>query len=247
MNSNQKIVQLILSNRSLLSSNRIKFASSSISSQKEDNIDEKAKKSGSSYSEKIVLGYSCEQLCDVVSDVAKYREFVPFCTNSEILNDFNETIVTGHKINLKTINKVDDLHQRRLGRYLNLETNKRQLQIPQSFSARLEIGYPPIKESYISNVTSIRPKYVKAISRDTHLFQYLINEWRFQPYIISDNAREDEACLVEFYVTFKFHSVLYAALSQIFMENVFHTMVKAFTDRASVLYGKASIAPIKIK
>lgn len=217
-------------------------------SQYEDTVEEKLKRNGLSYSEKIVLGYSSEQLCDIVSDVSKYKEFLPFCTNSEILHEYHQANMLADKhFNLKTINKTNDLHSRRLGRYLNLDMNKRQIQLPRTFSARLEIGYPPIRESYISNVTAIRPRYVKAISKDTHLFAYLINEWKFQPYTISDNAKQDEACLLEFYVSFKFHSVLYATLSQMFMENVFHKMVSAFTDRAYLLYGKPSIMPIKMK
>ena len=223
---------------------------------KSETIDEKLRRNGISYNEQIVLGYTSEQLCNIVSDVSKYKEFVPFCTNSEILTPSNDVLSAEKRFNLKTINRLtssstDDLSSRRLGRYLNLEANsKKQLHLPQKFSARLEIGYPPIKESYISNVTFIKPKFVKAISRDTHLFQYLINEWKFQPYLLKelnqDNTRK-EACLIDFHVSFKFHSILYATLSEVFMEKVFRKMVGAFTDRAQVLYGKPCTLPIKIK
>ena len=224
-------------------------ASTTAFSHYEDTVEEKLKRNGLSYSEKIVLGYSCEQLSDIVADVSKYREFLPFCTNSEILHEYHEAnIQTGKRFNLKSISRMpNEMNSNKLGRYLNLETTKRQVNLPQTFSARLEIGYPPIKEAYISNVTVIRPRFVKAISKDTHLFSYLINEWKFQPYTISDNAKEDEACLVEFYVSFKFHSVLYATLSQMLMENVFRKMVGAFIDRARLLYGKPTILPLKIK
>ena len=47
---------------------------------------EKTKK-GTFYHEKIILGYSAEQMCDLVGNVAKYKEFLPFCINSEILPD----------------------------------------------------------------------------------------------------------------------------------------------------------------
>jgi ribosome-associated toxin RatA of RatAB toxin-antitoxin module len=86
--------------------------------------------------------------------------------------------------------------------------------------------------------------------RSHHLFQYLINEWKFQPYLLKelnqDNTRK-EACLIDFHVSFKFHSILYATLSEVFMEKVFRKMVGAFTDRAQVLYGKPCTLPIKIK
>lgn len=220
----------------------------------EETSDEKLKRSGISYNEKIVIGYSCQQLCDIVADVGKYKEFVPFCTNSQVLFDSanlssytNIPTSTGNRFNLKTINRADDLSSRRLGRYLNMTADKNQIRTPCTFNARLEIGYPPIVESYISNVTALTPKYVKAVSHDTQMFQYLLNEWKFQPYILDKKLKdENEACLVDFHVSFKFHSVLYATLSQMFMEKVFHKMVGAFTDRAYKLHGKPSIKPIKL-
>jgi len=112
--------------------------------------DENLKRSGISYHERIVLGYSSQQLCDIVADVSKYKEFVPFCTNSEILDDANLSSYTniptstGNRFNLKAISRTDDLSNRRLGRYLNMTANKNQLRAPSTFSARLEIGYPPI-------------------------------------------------------------------------------------------------------
>ncbi len=79
------------------------------------------------------------------------------------------------------------------------------------------------------------------------MFQYLLNEWKFQPYILDEKSnKENEACLVDFYVSFKFHSVLYSTLSQMFMEKVFYKMVGAFTERAYKLHGKPSIKPIKL-
>lgn len=44
-------------------------------------------KKGTYYHEKIILGYSAEQMCDLVGNVQKYKEFLPFCINSEILSD----------------------------------------------------------------------------------------------------------------------------------------------------------------
>lgn len=41
-------------------------------------------KKGTFYHEKIILGYSAEQMCDLVGNVPKYKEFLPFCINSEV-------------------------------------------------------------------------------------------------------------------------------------------------------------------
>ena len=211
----------------------------------------KSNANGLFYNEKIVLGYSREQMCDMVFDVAKYKEFVPFCIDSKLLNDSSYTT----KLNLKTAKTALSLNTN-----LNLKNNKIEyknstaasttLHIPQVFKARLEIGYPPIRESYISDVSMIRPNLVKAISKDTNLFEYLINEWKFDSNPLKKNTMSltspnqavtnETSCLVEFYVSFKFRNPLYSAFSQIFMDQIFKKMVSAFTNRAEVLYGKPS-------
>lgn len=44
-------------------------------------------KKGTFYHEKIILGYSAEQMCELVGNVPKYKEFLPFCINSEIIGE----------------------------------------------------------------------------------------------------------------------------------------------------------------
>lgn len=117
--------------------------------------------------------------------------------------------------------------------------------------------YPPIKESYMSYVSIIKPEIVKSISRDTNLFEYLINEWKFHPYDITSSPYKGQdgtvsqngaaggpdtsACIVEFYVAFKFRSILYSQFSSLFMDQIFKQMVKAFTKRAKQMYGPPSV------
>ena len=96
---------------------------------------------------------------------------------------------------------------------------------------------------------------VKAISRDTKLFEYLINEWKFHPnprayekaHLNSLTEAElkelEKSCLLEFTVAFKFSSIIYSTFSQMFMDQIFKKMVSAFMGRARILYGEPSVLP----
>jgi ribosome-associated toxin RatA of RatAB toxin-antitoxin module len=227
-------------------------------------LDEKSK-GGRFYHEKIILGHSREQMCDLVFNVTKYKEFVPFCINSEIINQ----IVDKNRFNLNSPKNRSQLQlkfeQKQQQKALNTLKNRHEIEMPQKFDAKLEIGYPPIKESYISHVSMIRPHMVKAISTETRLFEYLINEWKFHKLdncshpnkldttkkITSNENNEsksnvEDRCLVEFYVSFKFHSPLYAEITNLFLDKMFKQMVGAFTRRARQVYGPPSIEPTSL-
>lgn len=207
---------------------------------------------GGYYHEKIILGYSREQMCNLVFDVKRYKEFVPFCINSEILiTNENNLARQTNKINLVQLNNKNNMQMVKK----NLEEANAQNDTVKSFKARLDVGFPPLRESYVSHVSMIKPQLVKAISRDTKLFEYLINEWKFHPYHISDKPSspgdvnsldKENCCLVEFYVSFKFRSILYTQFSNLFLDQIVKQMVKAFTYRAEKLYGKPSIPPKNI-
>jgi coenzyme Q-binding protein COQ10 len=185
----------------------------------------KVDNSNVSYKEKKVLGYPKEYIFDIVKDVKRYREFVPWCLKSDIL-------------------PLDITTQKQ-----QLSNEQFNLQLPESFKARLEVGYPPIKESYISNVTFIKPKLVKTVAIKTTFFDYINAEWKFYSYdhvtnkvILKDDPNiKYQCCLVEFYVTFKFRSTLYSQFSSLFLDNIFKKMVTAFTKRAFDLHGPSKI------
>ncbi|RNA35935.1 coenzyme Q binding COQ10 A [Brachionus plicatilis] len=190
----------------------------------------KSTSKGSFYHEKVILGYSREQMCDLVFDVRQYKEFLPFCIDSEIIE---ERSLRPRGINLKKLHTSSK----------KMEA-KKAIDLPSSFKAKLEIGYPPIREAYISHVSMVRPETVKSISRDTNLFEYLINEWKFHPYRpASDSDINPNCCIVEFYVSFNFRSVIYNKFSSLVMDQIYKQMLGAFVKRAHVLYGKASIEP----
>ncbi|CAN8231615.1 unnamed protein product [Cochlearia groenlandica] len=143
------------------------------------------------YEERRVLGYSPEQLFNVVAAVDLYHGFVPWCQRSEVLKDYPDG----------------------------------------SFDAELEIGFKFLVESYISHVEFERPKWIKTTSRDTGLFDHLINMWQFKPGPVPGS------CDLYFVVDFKFNSPLYRQVASMFLKEVATRLVGAFSDRCRLVYG----------
>jgi coenzyme Q-binding protein COQ10 len=204
---------------------------------------------GNTFHEKVLIGYSRDQMCSLVFDVKNYSKFLPWCLNSEIIvptPSINKTIDKNLNLNLKLLKKKYETKQPSTTEDEKVHQSSTQ----KSFKARLDIGYPPFKESYISHVSMVRPYQITSISRDTNLFEYLINEWKFLP---RDPTKENEnniiedSCIIDFYVSFKFRSILYSKFSDLFMDQIFGKMVEAFFHRAQTLHGKPSIKTSKVK
>lgn len=101
--------------------------------------------------------------------------------------------------------------------------------------ARLEIGIPPLLESYISNVQLDRPKLITASCIEGHLFRHLETRWKFN--LPPKQYSTDDICLIDFYVSFEFKSVLYARLATPIFDEMVKLNVSAFLKRAQQLYG----------
>ncbi|CAF1006504.1 unnamed protein product [Didymodactylos carnosus] len=108
------------------------------------------------YAEKRLLGYTPTELYDVVVDVKKYREFVPWCVKSDVLG----------------------------------------LEYPGMFKARMEIGFPPVKESYNALVTYHKPTVVKSVCTEGKLFNHLTTEWKFLPGIETNPKSLHVNCVI---------------------------------------------------
>nr|CAD7416222.1 unnamed protein product [Timema poppensis] len=154
------------------------------------------------YYGKKLVGYSMEQMYDVVSDVDNYTKFVPFCKKSQVF--------------LKLTNRM---------------------------KANLVIGFPPIKESYVSDITLVRPRLVKAECTEGKLFDYLQTVWKFSPGL----QDVEQSCVIDFFVSFEFRSLLHSQLAHIFFNEVVRQMENAFLDEASNRYGKASLKSRMLK
>lgn len=146
------------------------------------------------YSEKKIIGYTREQLFDVVAAVEEYRIFVPACRRSDVVFKSKERI-----------------------------------------KARLEIGIPPLLESYTSNVRLDKPRLITASCIEGHLFKHLETRWKFNlpppPYL------HNEVCLLDFHVSFEFKTLLYARLAAPIFDEMVRLNVSAFLKRAEKLYG----------
>ncbi|XP_018326117.1 coenzyme Q-binding protein COQ10 homolog B, mitochondrial [Agrilus planipennis] len=149
------------------------------------------------YKDRKLIGFSGDQMYEVVADVANYKDFLPFCRKSIII-----------------------------------EHN------PDKFmKAKLEIGFPPVIESYTSHVTLVKPHLVKAMNRDAQLFDYLKTTWKFSPGLKSN----PQSCIIDFHVCFQFKSIFHSNLAHMFFDKVVKQMEGAFFKEAARRYGRASL------
>lgn len=108
---------------------------------------------------------------------------------------------------------------------------------PGSLKADLIIGFPPLNESYTSNVTLVRPSLVKAECVDGRLFNYLLTAWQFSPGL----KDIPQSCVIDFMVAFEFKSVLHSQLSNLFFDQIVKQMEYAFIAEAGNRFGPPSI------
>ncbi|KAG8292035.1 coenzyme Q-binding protein COQ10 homolog B, mitochondrial [Homalodisca vitripennis] len=107
----------------------------------------------------------------------------------------------------------------------------------------LEIGFPPIVESYVSHVILQQPRLVMAECKDGKLFDHLNTTWKFSPGL----KNKKRSCVIDFHVDFQFKSLLHSQLAHMFFNEVVRQMESAFFEEAKRRYGEASLETIKLK
>ncbi|VDK19488.1 unnamed protein product [Anisakis simplex] len=153
------------------------------------------------YEERRLVGYTAEEMYDVVANVKEYPQFVPWCRDASI------KVIT-----------------------------------PNLFTADLQIGFPPILETYSSRITTNKPNIVRSVCTDGRLFKLLDTTWEFHDVSAAVARRTNKrSCQLHFALIFEFKSIFHSHLAHIFFDQVVSTMVVAFLHRAEVKYGKPSL------
>jgi coenzyme Q-binding protein COQ10 len=169
--------------------------------------------------------YTRQQLYKVVSDVASYHHFIPFCSASRVLSTTDET---------------------QIPILMDAELTVQFLAFKESYVSRVtcvpleSVEVRPTRVPFPHN-----SHYKQAVaSSSTPLFKELKTTWRFQS--ISENTAtlnttlpsNTAATLVRLDLAFAFASPIHAAVSSSFFGQVSKLMVNAFEERCADVYGR---------
>lgn len=94
------------------------------------------------------------------------------------------------------------------------------------FAAELGVGFNLLSERYTSLVTAEPFKSVTVDVPNSSLFDYLINDWKFE------QGPTERSTELSFYVEFRFRNVVYQRVTDQFFNSVVKNMVSAFEERA---------------
>ena len=97
--------------------------------------------------------------------------------------------------------------------------------------AELVVSFKVFRESFGSRVTLQPEKRVIDVEYLEGPFRYLNNHWNFKP------VSESE-CEVDFFVDFEFRSRVLQSLIGVVFNEAMRRIVRAFEQRAEVLYGR---------
>ena len=100
--------------------------------------------------------------------------------------------------------------------------------------ADLVISFKLFRERFGSRVTLRPEKNEIDVSYLDGPFRHMNNYWKFIPV-------DSTTCEVDFFVDFEFKSRTLQALIGLVFDQAMHRIVRAFEDRAAVLYGKRSL------
>ncbi|XP_043667360.1 coenzyme Q-binding protein COQ10 homolog B, mitochondrial [Vespula pensylvanica] len=109
--------------------------------------------------------------------------------------------------------------------------------------ANLVIGFPPLTESYTSEVSMVPSRLVKADCTDGILFDHLKTLWIFSPGL-KNNAN---TCVIDFSLSFEFKSIIHSHMSNLFFNEIVRQMENAFVQEAERRYGKPCLKTVRLE
>ncbi|VDM79280.1 unnamed protein product [Strongylus vulgaris] len=102
--------------------------------------------------------------------------------------------------------------------------------------AELEIGFPPVQESYQSRIILVRPAVVHSVVIGDSIFNKLETTFRFAKGLPGN----EQTCTLHYDLVFEFKYALHSTLAHLFFHKVVKSMVEAFLQRAEKIHGKPS-------
>ena len=117
-----------------------------------------------------------------------------------------------------------------LCRSLRVRNRARDAQGREVIVADMTVAYKLVRETFTSRVTLDRPKLDILVEYLEGPFQKMNNRWSFRP-------AGDDACEVEFFISYEFRSRALGLLMGAMFETAFRRFSTAFERRADEVYG----------
>ncbi len=172
------------------------------------------------HAERRNLPYSQEQLFEIVADVEKYPEFLPWCIRCDMKTSTSSPQPSTSSPRRRGSGAFKQGDSR-------LHGNDDMVEI---FYADLTIGYKMIREKFGSKVTLSNKNHIH-VEYISGPMKYLSNHWKFI-------AEDDGTCTIDFYVEFEFKNRVLQNIMGAFFNEIVRRMVGAFERRAKELYGQ---------
>lgn len=178
-----------------------------------------------------------EQMYQVVADVENYKKFVPFCKKSDVVEKkpgfLKGKLSIGFPPVTESYVSAVTLIRPRLVKYVWWVT-----MTFNAINSDESMSYEMIFTRYVFWAFSFRAECTEG-----HLFDHLTTVWKFSPGL----STEPQSCVIDFYVSFSFRSVLHSQLAHVFFNELVRQMERAFFTEAEVRFGKPSIHTVKLE
>ena len=145
------------------------------------------------FSTRRKVRHSASDMFALVADVERYPEFVPLCSDLEVLQ--RTTTADGREV----------------------------------LTARMTVAYKVVRETFTSRVTLDRKRLTIEVEYLDGPFRWMENRWVFR-------QRDEQACEVEFFISYEFRSRALGLLMGSVFDRAFRRFADAFERRADTVF-----------